>query len=490
MSEPIKSVTWLYRLAIEWYKDNPDQQIPLEIWKQHVQVSKNNEEMRVIYFGTQAVKKFDYNMIPALAAIALNTPSHQLLKVVKHHKITVDEVDYVSFPWCFENTLPPEPGDDQLLIPGEWLVSKAFVDAMSLDDDLTNKLEDHLKIFHNEYVFDVARLLTHKPRLWLNTHLSEHFDLQRAGKAEGIPYPRLVCAEALKEAGLDFNELSDEQVLCILERSGNLLPDVDAENAFTPEETVGFFEKIFCETARPSNFKRIIQAMNRVENPVLIKTIADRIQAVIPDHYKLEPWDGAELLEVMRRELDPTRYGHIFESMVLKLCTLPIQNMAGVKNNEYIQVVDVSEREFFESGDKILMRLNDELKYLAPHAWRKRHFEAIGKLIAEWDVPQDLTDVDLQHLLVLTVTALDAYKAAGHLDYLGNRLTWCENVAEKHVGKLVEFVSKTIDIDYGHLSRLPSGAKALLVSCGLDLRKLPGINNRDKGALLSESLGL
>ena len=56
MAESIKTVTWLFRLAIEWYKDHPGQQIPHALWDEHTLASKKNEDKKVIYFREHAVK--------------------------------------------------------------------------------------------------------------------------------------------------------------------------------------------------------------------------------------------------------------------------------------------------------------------------------------------------------------------------------------------------------------------------------------------------
>jgi hypothetical protein len=461
------------------------------MWNQQVLTSQQNGEMKIIYFGLQALKRLDYNMIPALAAIALRVAPEELLDVVKHHNITVDDVNYVSFPWCIAPPpIAPEPGDDQLLSPSEWPVLKAFVDAMTLDDELTANLEAHLRRFQDGDEFEVACLLSSKPRLWAKSQLTEHFDLRRNGKALGIPCPRVISADTLKDVGVKFDELSDDEVLSLLDRSGNLLPDVDAENGFLPIETSGFFQLLFGVSKNTGNYKRMIEAINRAEDPKMISSIADRILAAIPDFANRDSGEGVQFLESMRESLDQDRYGHVFDSVVIKLGVLPIHYMANVKNERYEQAKSLAQREFCEAGNRIFKLLDDELKDLAPNAWRKRHFAALGTLISEWNVHQDLTGVDLQGLLIKTLSALEAYKAAEHQNYVGAKIHWCAEEAEGHAKKLAQFVSKTIDIDYERLAALPSASKALLVSLGLDLRKLPGINNRDKGALLSEGLGL
>jgi hypothetical protein len=490
MAESIKTVTWLFRLAIEWYKDHPGQQIPHALWDEHTLASKKNEDKKVIYFREHAVKKFDYDMIPALAAIALGAPPEQLLAVLKHHANTVYQIhDFTFQSWC-ETMLPSEPGDDQLLIPNAWNVLKALVDAMSLDTKMTDVLEGELQHYQDNDELEVACLLSESQILWQKTHLSAHFDRRKSGNVDLVECPRLISADTLKEVEVNFNDLSDEQVLSILDRSGNLLPDVDAENGFKSIETVGFFRKLFCDGDNRGNYNRIIEAMNRAEDPVMIAAIADRMLTAIPDFEKGDRVEGVVLLETIRRDLDQTRYGHVLESMVLKLCVLPIYYMANVKNDQFEKNKSRIEREFHASGSKIFKLLNDELKDLAPSAWRKRHFDAIGTLMSEWNVPQDLTGFDLHGLLIETLTALEIYKATDHLDYLNEKMDWCAEEAEGHVKKLIRFVSKEIDIEYDRLEGLSSGSKALLASQGFDPRKLPGINNRDKGALLSEGLGL
>lgn len=489
MTEPIKSATWLFRLAIEWYRDHPGQQIPLDMWEQQVLASQNNAEMKILYIGTQAVKRFDYNMIPGLAAISLRAPPQQLLEVIKHHNITVEEANFLSFPWCPKDTVPSEPGDDQLLIPALWPVTKAFVDAMSLDDQLMGHLEVHLQRYYDEEAFEMACIISIRENLWFKTKLAEHFDLRHKGGASGIACPRLMSAETLKDA-IKLDEFSDEHVLSLLDRSGNLLPDVNAENGFKAENTVGFFRKLFCQRDNRGNFDRIIEAMNRTEDPVMISAIADRLLSAIPDYEDRANGLGSMFFEAISKKLDPSRYGHVLESMVLQLCLLPIYDMANVKDDEFERYKTPAQRDFCKLGAVILKRLNDELKDLAPNAWRKRHFDAIGTLISEWSVPQDLTGIDLHEFLIKTLSALDAYKSTDHLDYLSEKMDCCADEAERHVKTLIRFVSKTIEVDYDRLGALPSASKALLVSGGVNLRKLPGINNRDKGALLSEGLGL
>lgn len=489
MAEQIKSVTWLFRLAIEWYKDNPGQQIPLDMWAEQVRASENNEDLKVIYFGRQAVKKFDYNMIPALAAIAMHAPSSQLLEIIKHHEITIVDANYLSFPWCIE--VPSEPGDDQLLTLDLWLVTKAFVDAMSLDDDLTGKLEENWLRFQDEEAFDIACLLSDKARLWSKTQISEHIELRRAGQAaEGTPCPRVISGDTLKDAKLKFDELSDEQVLIILDRSGNLLPDVDVENGFSHFETADFFSKLFCDDEDRGNYNRMIQAMNRVEDPVLIESIANRMLAAIPDLDDTGDGLGVKLLEAIRSNLDHGRYGQVLDNMVIKLCVLPLSHMAIGRSEQQEAGKSRVEREFCEGGERILKSLFDELSGLTPSSWRWRHFNAIGRLMSEWNVPQDLTGVDQHRLLTLTLSALETYQGTDHFSHMGEKVDWLAEDAEGHVKKLVEFVSKTINTDYERFATLPSASKALLASNGFDIKKLPGISNQHKGAVLSQGLGL
>jgi hypothetical protein len=488
MAEPTKNVTWLFRLAIEWYKDHPGQQIPHALWDEHTQASEKNEDKKVIYFREHAVKKFDYDMIPALAAITLGVPPEQLLAVLKHHANTVYQIhDFKSQSW---SELPSEPGDDQLLIPNAWNVLKGLVDAMSLDTKMTDVLDGELQQYQDNDELEVACLLSGSQILWQKTHLSEHFDLRKSGSVDPRESPRLISADTLKEVEVNFNDLSDEQVLSILDRSGNLLADVDAENGFKAIETVGFFRKLFCDSQNRGNYNRIIEAMNRTEDPVMITAIADRLLAAIPDFENRDRGEGVDFLETIRRDLDQTRYGHVLESMVIKLCALPIYYMARAKNDQYERSKSRIQRDFHASGSKIFKLLSDELKDLAPSAWRKRHFDAIGTLISEWNVPQDLTGFDLHGLLIEALIALETYKATDHLDYLNEKMDWCAEEAEGHVKKLIHFASKAIDIEYDRFAGLSSGSKALLASHGFDLRKLPGISNRDKGTLLSEGLGL
>jgi hypothetical protein len=52
------------------------------------------------------------------------------------------------------------------------------------------------------------------------------------------------------------------------------------------------------------------------------------------------------------------------------------------------------------------------------------------------------------------------------------------------------FVARHCEVDYKRFNDLSSTAKSFLVASGFEIKKLPGINRRDKGQLLSDGMGL
>jgi hypothetical protein len=491
MTENSESVTWLLRFAVEWYLDHPGQQIPHEVWSAEVEAANDRIELWNIYFRTQVITNVQPRIIPALAAICTGASEASLLAVIKHHGIQCIDLENCDFSWDDYEGESSWPGVDGLLSLDSWRVTKSIVDAMCLDDQLAEKLAEHLEDYQDHDEFDIASLLTNRSNLWPSTKLNEYLSrIPSDSFDEGEIIPPIIGAATFKDVNVNFDTFSDDQILTMLDHSGNLTPGVVSENGFLKWQVYMFFSYLFNEAHESANYRRMIEAMNRIEDPARLAVITDRLLEAVADYDNDQPGKGEELLRKMRELLDANRFRRVLDSMVLRLNLLPVSSL--LQNHQtHGDSSNASElSEFFPDKDQALVKLHEELKELAPTAFRKPHFKAIGTLVEEWPFLQDMAGIDLHQLLMKTLEGLEAYRISVHLDRWNMRTDEFVLNAAKEVGKLSQMVSKLDIVDYARFSGLSSQSKALLAGNGFDIKKFTGISNQDKGTLLSDVLGL
>jgi hypothetical protein len=486
-------ITHLFYLAFDWYSTHPGEHIPLEIWDEKADEYGILEDEWRITIGNRQISNIQTTVIPVLAAINLGFAPNQLVSVIKHHGM--DSSDFLGC--TYTKLLTKEaiciPGTQTSYILDGWSINGQIVSAMCLDpqlsEDLSSELPDYENTYGTDFEFELSCLLSPNKNLWPQT-LLEKFLKKREGKvleAEATP-PSLTSISAFIYSDIDFHSLEHEDILLILERSGQLSPDAVSEKGFD----TGFFQQLFIglNKHKTHGLFHLIEAINSVEQPSLLKRISDSILRSLPDNCVLSNQDGASILRMMDNHLDKDRYSEVFNSMVIKLNVAPHLALSSIQKNLTLGSNLPALRDFIESGDKILKRLCDELDFIDPSEFSLPQFSAIDSFLSHWQVPQDFSGIDLHGLLVKTLYALDAYQAATHYSYGGEITDKSAAFATKQVERLSKYVSLNVSVDYTRFVDLPSRQKALLAANGFDLRKLPGVNNRDKGDLLSHELGL
>jgi hypothetical protein len=199
-----------------------------------------------------------------------------------------------------------------------------------------------------------------------------------------------------------------------------------------------------------------------VDDPDQLLALNSRLISVLSDLDYIEG-QGEDTFKAMESLLDNTRYAPVFDSPLIRL------NLDVPLNTP--NQTDVS-------------RLLDLLHTIDPSEFGNMHFKAIYKSIKGGSV-HDIRGVDLHEFLMVALNGLTGTFCTDRKRHYDLILE-----AEASVEHLIRFVIKNTEIDYECLQTLSSGSKSMLVSNGLDIKKLPGINRRDKGHLLSDQLGL
>lgn len=496
--EIILDVAWLIHQARGFYLKNPGLQMPYEDWDNLCeQVDFDEHYERSAKIGQNYLQGLENNIIPAIAAISLGVSTEQLAKTLEHHEVCAD-----FFLRClfsnnqvegFEDT--PDEATHESLSP--WNITREMVNAICLipgmAQELAKDMLEDVGDYGQNHHLELACLLSDQAFLWPVTRLKAHF-LGRLGEypPDEAKKPSITSILAFKDT-IDLNTLSNAQILQMLERSGNLHGDVVSENGFDGDLANSFLREMFAgmfDEDDCKNFSRMIEALNSVEDPGQLEKLNTRIIASLSDAYYQIWFDRLQTMKQMERHLDHQRYAPAIQSMLLKLSVLPVGFADQMRNDTINSILIPSFEEFDQCSDQVFKRLHDEIKDISPADFRKPHFLAISAVVNCWRKPQDLSGVDAQGLLMTALAALDYYRSTTHYNPQGYTTDRHEDLAVASVKDLCGYVARNCDVDYKRFNDLSSTSKTFLAANGFEIKKLPGINRRDKGQLLSDGMGL
>lgn len=140
------------------------------------------------------------------------------------------------------------------------------------------------------------------------------------------------------------------------------------------------------------------------------------------------------------------------------------------------------------SPETLLDRCLKEIMATAPEQLGASHFRIF--LLGEWNPPSQVLSPELKPELVIK----HMLQGLEHFSIHESAEDFRDEDTNKFPLKGCDYVIKTLasryDLDYKALTGISSLGVRVLVEAGLDKRKLPRMNHRDKGHLISEELGL
>lgn len=480
-----QDVTALFLFARAWYQSNPNEQIPVDDWERQKEAF-SDEHGWVMYANDIACNGEGLDFIPILAAVSTGQVGLPLLKTCQHHSLQVyfltdfkfsgvgQKEAFVTFDAGFETPLTM------------WNVSNEIIQALS-----RNKLsvEPYVRLLTRvtgKPHISIACLNSTEQKLWPKTNLE---------LACRMPYVKRYGTFApsplslFQNSGVNLDRYTDEKVLQMLERSGNLLDGQTRENALPTSFFFELFTRI--DEGTSPNLDKIAQALNSIEDPEEIS----RISKLITKHLATDehPWGvtkGVLLYRGLRYSLDHEKYGQIIDSTLLRVCATSLRDLdilMGISSGE----VDAEEHlDVLRDSSKLLSKLVSEMSPLKAGDYAGQHFYALSRLLTdEFDAP-DVSGIDLDDLVHKTILALEAYLDAHHVnEFSAETLDFKEN-AQKNVIGFVKSLSKHMDIDYSRYTGLNADSRIMLASAGFEVKKIPDLTRHDRGRVLSDQLGL
>lgn len=479
MQNVSEDVTHLFKQAVAWFKDSPYEQMPLERWRKAFGSASSRMS---ISDGVTIVDNVSNAIIPVLAAISLGATTKQLSEIMLHHQVTATDLgrcNYLSALKLFTG----QPKSN--LTP--WNVARRMIKAFCSNPVLTKEFLSDYPLTNKSPEHQVAVLLSDQPELWPVTKARNFIGEIDAGRLEvGFIYDFLELS-TLEMAQIDFNYLTDEEILLILDRSGQLCMEATVEYGFTNEFFLDLLTKPNDEGTIARN--RILGAINSVVDPTLIQQIIRKIAESLPT-----VWNGgagaAPLLAEVRQSLDQEKYGELTNSMVLKLAILTQPGLKGLVTTNPELISQPCFHALVNAPQSVLSQLHAELIQVDEKAFRTLHFKSISNAFWEGMPTQDISTSALQELFNHALKAFELYKERLDNPSSGFSKSVYSSSAQDQLRPLMQYAACRIDTDYEWLSSLPSPTKAFLAGNGFELKKLNGINSKDRGKLLEDQLGM
>ena len=310
-------MTWIFKVAQDHYLREPGRQIDLEFWNQ----ASDYPVPWQIHAGPYCIENVTLSTVPVLAAISLGFSAPELLNVIKHHGMS--SADFFNLK-CTKNSKGALP-EDQIAL-SSWTIHTKIVDAMALDPHLSQSILKETKdnlvgTFTDRLEIEMARLLSNSEELWPITGVNQYIESKSNGDVDyDDTAPPITDLNTFNYCGPEFSELSNAQILVMLERSGNLSMAVTNDNGFRDRLSTGFFRDLFISVAigEYPNLRRIIEAINSVEDPDQLLVLNSRLISVLSDLDYIEG-QGEDTLTAMESLLDNTRYAAVFNSPLIRL---------------------------------------------------------------------------------------------------------------------------------------------------------------------------
>jgi hypothetical protein len=503
MSSDLINVTWLFRIAQDWYINHPDEQIPHEMWNSEVNELKralprdqtsSADTLRppsaiwlYVHADVWKVTNIAPEMIPVLAGISLSFSTEALAKVTRHHNIKTMHLTNLRFEQ--DHSLASDFRDEDMHRPitDAWTVTEAVVRALCFEPDSADEFVKACTpwTWRATPELRVATLLVDEPRLWPSTFVQQSLASFRAGKETPHVNDQFISTLTLNECSKDFVDFTPAQLRTILERSGHLELGASMEYGFRRR----FFADILFAMGQPTNTnaKVLGRVLNQAEDPALLDRLRTRLCESLSEFTSDDNGLGTNTVERLQSQLDNLKYANVLDDIMLKINVLPLSNMTGERTAfESGSAFDA----FYNEPSSLLARLADRLLATEPEDFRSAHFKALARLQAFGRARQNPDGVDMTGLVTRTMKGLMAYHEMRHFEE-GLITNDYKKEADEWVSTFLKSVANIgVTYDYKQFSDLTSSDKRLMASAGFDIKKLPGMNTRDRGQVLTDQLGL
>jgi hypothetical protein len=459
---PLQADDHLFEIAYKRMANLPGELMELSYWANKVSILSFNETSQLSFkYGAYRVSDAHHRLLPAFAALGLGLTGKALGDVLHHHGAGFDHVTklYISYEGAYEE------GRN-----GNWIL-RSLMNAIFEHPDLVKGITPDREYLQLNNAIDLALLKAPFEHLWPITDIERYIEKRRSGVD---PEPEFYCPRPL--ATFDYGhqslaEETDEQILTLLHRAGALFDVPEAEFDLNPRFFLRFFESYLI--APSDNLKAIIRALNSIEDVNLLRQIEMMIVQSLSNREWYENDDHRYQMLMIVSVMDPLKYQHLHESMVLKLNLLSVEN-------RFLSVET--------DANTYLQCLRDELMRVKPCEFRAHHFRSLSNIAKPIMPPQITQDFDLASFLCHILEGLAHQQSLAMTDAPMQSEVFRQ--AQEDAEAFVRYASTIMVPDYARLKDLPSESKHLLAANGFDIKKLSGMSHKHRGELLFDAMGL
>lgn len=475
-----------FNFAKQWYQNSPDKPIPHEIWL---------DQVNSISPGENPARKYDVSysrlfvsmpmarMIPVLAGVSAGLTTPQLCSVAANHGVTLQDLDELTFGILVH---AEEQSTEHPLTT--WGVTSAVIRAFCHDPDRAESFFENSSGRQISPTQELAFLTAPQPEIWPVTGIESHLRCAHSEQPFQSNLRPTTHIDVFAEAEIDIEKLKIEQFLALLKRSGNLVAGATSEYGFSNT----FFRDMFMNVQfdHTRNLPTILKTLNGITSTDDCEQLRQRILESLSDT-PFKPYfsDGEVILSSVAQHLSSPAYRNLADDIVLKLNLIDVTGLDDFKKITK-RGIPACYAEFFDAGDQLLKKVNTYLMDMEVSEFRRPHFLALKTVTVDWDKPQDLSGVDLHALFAHCLEAFEAYQNEPHVDLQGKAQQKNKDEASASMTGLCRYVMKHVPIDPSDFPDLSSASKRVLAGAGIDIKKLPGMNNRDRGHVLSDQLGI
>jgi hypothetical protein len=480
METEIENVNALLEFAKDWYRTNPGLQIPLDVWEAKVVEFKETDIAWGIYDRDKGIERVNECIVPAFAGLSLGLGTEELYAILDHHGArTVDLCN------CYFVTLHDAKGVQSASPFSNWHTNLSLMKAFCMKKETTAMFLEKSEDIYRSPEFNLALLTVPNPDVWPITTIREHVRIGKEGlKGTTHLTKNPTSLNTFRSAEVDFNVFSDQQILELLNRSGNLCLGATSECGFYQN----FFHGLFRSSVSNQNLTRIIQVLNNIEDPALIEKVKARMTENLCNAATDSDKEGLSVLSGMRN-LDQEKYGALLKSFLLTLSVMPNRLIEGDPHFSHPSNPAFLD-DYCKTQNRALYRLQNEIMAVPVEAFQIQHFRAVGRFSSKWHHEQDLSGVDLQALLIHCLKALEVYSSSRHINREGEVVSDLAEEASEYMESLIPYTIKHITPEYKRLEHLSQGSQIMLVKGGMDVRHLPKVTRTDRGNILYDQLGL
>lgn len=485
-------ITWLFRLAQDWLKTNPGEQIPLDIWANKVAEVPDSKDLPLaIIVAGIGIHRISTDIIPALAALSLRLKPEAVAKILDHHGVDYSQMINVRYEYddlTAEQRRSTLQVDTQNLVLDSFTVAHGVIQALSSTPRQRSELIRQAMENSCTASISLAKLHSDLPELWPITYIEEASKRLPFATSSDIP-PSVKMDYTNLWNGVVFVQLPDDfsndDYIRLLDRSGALSLKANLENGYADQ----FFQRILLNASSDSgayNAQRLLDAINSEQRPEVIKRITQKVLSEL----KTCSMDGLGWTNRLNDGLEKNCgqvYAAVLNSLAVRLSLLDLHpnsvtmlKMVYTDPNELLPNTQSKVGELLKDAAAEFMAVPlENLEY--------GDFRGIQRVL-KLDIPQDYKNVALNDLIAQMLNGADNL-AERYKDQPRDRRRTAAKTYEL-VDDCVQFLVTKTEPDYDLYNTLSSRSQGALAAGGLDVKRFPHMNRADRGRALENQLGM